>query len=103
MFPRRKRLNRAAFPNVLSSGRRLSSAHFTAVIAKNSEGYAVVVSKKAARLSVTRHRIKRRALEALKPLPLPPSLILFPKASAAELSSKEMRSELTVLLSKIGK
>lgn len=75
--------------------------HFSATALKEVKGYAVVVSKKVARLSVTRHRLKRRVLEALRALPLPKALIIFPKASAAALSSQEIRKELTALLSKI--
>jgi ribonuclease P protein component len=64
-------------------------------------GYAVVVSKKIARLSVTRHRIKRRVLAALSGLSLPRSLVILPKASAGELSPMQMRTELSSLLSKL--
>ena len=61
-----------------------------------------MVSKKAARLSVARHQIKRRVLEALRILPLPPhALILFPKPSVAGMTYKEVSTELAELLSKI--
>lgn len=64
-------------------------------------GYAVVIAKKTMKLSVDRHRIKRRVFAALTTLPLPPpSLIVFPKASAAHLKSEEMRSELAILIAK---
>jgi len=60
------------------------------------------VPKKVARLSVTRHRLKRQALAALRTLPsLPPSLILFPRASAAGLPQREIRAELAGLLSRL--
>lgn len=102
VFPRRKRLSRAAFPRTLSTGRRVSSPHFVAVIPKETGGYAVIVPKKVARLSVTRHRIKRRVLEALRTLPLlPPALILFPKPPVAHMTHKDVCMELTDLLSKI--
>lgn len=103
MFKRRKRFPRAAFPKALSSGRRLSSKHFSAVIPKNDAGYAVIVSKKTAREAVQRHRIKRRVLEALRKTPLPPALLLFPKSSVAALPSREIEAELSELISKIGK
>ena len=89
------------FAAALRGGGRLSSAHFTAILPKEASGFAVVVSKKAARLSSTRHLIKRRALEALRALVLPPSIILFPKSSARDLNYKQTRAELTELLSKI--
>lgn len=89
------------FAAALKGGERLSSAHFTAILPKEASGYAVVVSKKVARLSVTRHRIKRRALEALRTLALPPSIILFPKSSVQDMTYQQTREELAELLSKI--
>lgn len=101
VFPRRERLSRASFPTALSAGRRLSSANFTAVIPEKEKGYAVVVSKKTARLSSTRHRIKRRVLGALRTLALPKALILFPKSSVLPMDYQQMKTELAGLLSKI--
>jgi ribonuclease P protein component len=103
VVPRRKRLSRAAFPNVLTKGRRISSLHFVAAISKEANGYGVVVPKKIARLSVTRHRIKRRVFEALRTLTLPSStaIILFPKAPVASMTFAEVFEELQALLSKI--
>ena len=101
MFSRRERLPRATFPAVLKGGRRLSSLHFTAIISKEAKGYAVVVSKKVARLAVTRHRIKRRVLAVLKTLPLPPALIIFPTSSAHSVSYQDIKTEIADLLSKI--
>ncbi|MHB1770057.1 MAG: ribonuclease P protein component [Minisyncoccota bacterium] len=101
MFPHQERLARATFPSVLAHGRRFSSTHFTALASEEEKGYAVVVSKKSARLSVTRHRIKRRVLAALKTLPLPTSLILFPKSATSTMAYEDIKKELTDLLSKI--
>lgn len=101
MFPRRERLSRAAFPKAVSHGRRVSSANFSVIVPDEARGYAVVVSKKVARLSVTRHRMKRQVLAALRSLRLPPALVVFPKSSAAALSTPLMRAELSSLLSKI--
>ncbi|MEK7126437.1 MAG: ribonuclease P protein component [Patescibacteria group bacterium] len=101
MFPRRKRLSRPEFPSATKSGRRISSEHFTAVVPKDAEGYAVVVSKKTARLSVTRHKIKRRVLEALRrlPSPLPSSVVLYPRASVLDMGYDALQQELIRLLS----
>lgn len=68
----------------------------------NVSGYAVVVSKKVARLSVTRHRIKRQILSILRSFPeLPEALIVFPKASAFQLDLLHIQADLTNLFSKI--
>lgn len=89
------------FAAALAGGGRLSSAHFSAILPKEASGYAVVVSKKVARLSVTRHRIKRRVLEALRFLTLPKSIILFPKSSVQDMTYQQTKEELAELLSKI--
>ena len=100
---RRERLPRALFPAVLKTGRRLSSPHFTVSISREVKGYAVVIQKKVARLSVTRHRIKRQVLAILASFdtPLPPALILFPKSSVSSVSYRDMKAEIEKLLSNI--
>lgn len=100
MFPRRERLPRAAFPTTLQRGRRLSSPNLSIVISQETKGYAVVVSKKVARLSVTRHRIKRRILAALQDISLPTALIVFPRATAGSVSYQDIKKEIINLLSK---
>ncbi|OGG65025.1 hypothetical protein A3C94_02145 [Candidatus Kaiserbacteria bacterium RIFCSPHIGHO2_02_FULL_55_17] len=99
MFPRHKRLPRAQFPTVLKSGRRFSSPDLTVVVSQEARGYAVVIPKKVARLAVTRHRMKRRVLAALHAVPLPPALLIFPKASASSVSYKDIQTEIKTLLS----
>lgn len=61
-------------------------------------GYAVIIPKKVARLSVTRHRIKRRVLAALRSLPLPSAAIIFPKAAVKDMGYDDIQSELKKLL-----
>lgn len=87
------------FPTALKSGKRFSSEHLSIVLPKEGMGYAVIVPKKVARLSVMRHRIKRRVFAALRTLPLPSSLIVFPRASAGSVSYKDIQMELSHLLS----
>jgi ribonuclease P protein component len=89
------------FPIVLKAGQRIASPHFTIVISKEVRGYAVVVSKKVARLAATRHHIKRRVLAALRTLSLPPSLIIFPKSSAHSVSYQDIKTEIVHILSKM--
>jgi ribonuclease P protein component len=102
VFPARKRLSRNDFPAALAAGRRVASPHFKAVISAKTTGYAVVIPKKVARLSVTRHRIKRQVLSALRSFPeLPPSLILFPQSSVALMNYRDIETELAGILSKI--
>ncbi len=77
------------------------SEHFSVVAAREFKGYAVVVPKKVARLSVTRHRIKRRVQAALRTLRLPSALIVFPKASASSVSYNDIKTELARILTKL--
>ena len=97
MFKRSFRLSRDAFLKAQKTGRRLSSSNFS-VIQSDVFGYAVVISKKVARLSVTRHKMKRRVLEALRTISLPAGLIVFPRAEVANMKYDEIRSELATLL-----
>ena len=98
MFKRRDRLSKTGFAK---RGRRLSSPHFAVVAPVDARGYAVVVSKKTARLSVVRHRIKRKVTAALHALPFPNALIVYPRASVDRLPAADIRAELAGLLSQI--
>jgi ribonuclease P protein component len=97
MFSKRKRLARGDF-NVAKTGRKIHGKHFLIVIPHEAKGYAVVVSKKTAKLSTERHLLKRRVLAALRSLPLPPGLVVFTKDSALELSFSDIKTELATLL-----
>ncbi|MFA6007010.1 MAG: ribonuclease P protein component, partial [Candidatus Paceibacterota bacterium] len=75
--------------------------HFSAVVSSDARGYAVIIPKKIARLSVTRHRIKRRVFAALRTLPLPPAVIIFPKSSAGSVSYEDTKKEIAALFAKL--
>lgn len=107
MFPSRERLSRELFPSAIKTGRRFSSPHLSVLIPKTGvlpvgkRGYAIIVPKKVAKLSVKRHQIKRRVLAALRTLQLPQTLIVFPNSSASSVSYQDIKTELADLLSKI--
>ncbi len=61
-------------------------------------GYTIIVPKKVVRLSVTRHRIKRRVRAALRDLPNPLAAAIFPQASVKDMEYDAMKSELQKLL-----
>jgi len=69
------------------------------VLPEEARGYAVIIPKKVVRLSAARHALKRRVLEALRTFPLPPALIVFPRASASSVNYQDLRAELSSLLS----
>lgn len=104
MLPKKSRLTRSRLKEALfGRGQRIQSDHFSAIVLSKTGGYTIVIPKKIARLSTTRHRLKRRVVGALQSLsPLPPSLILFPKASLQTLDHRHLVKELAALLSKIG-
>lgn len=99
MLPRRLRLSRTTFPKA-GRGTRLSSLHFTLLYGPSSDGgCSVVISKKVAPRSVDRHRIKRKMLALMRPYCLSTRyLVAYAKKDARALSSRELRTELTDLL-----
>ncbi len=68
------------------------------MVTNDFKGYAVVIPKKVIRLSSERHKIKRRVIEVLKTMKLPPSLIVFPSSSIIDINYKDMKTELYNLL-----
>ena len=61
----------------------------------------MVVSKKVAKRSVDRHRIKRRLLALLRPYASPSrSLVIYAKKGADTVPFKELSKELTTLLTR---
>lgn len=85
----------------MKTGRRFSSSHFLILAPLGVQGYAVVIPKKLIRLSSDRHRLKRQILEVLRTLPLPVSLLVFPRSSIAGVHYDDIRTELTNLISTI--
>ncbi len=71
------------------------------VVPENVRGYAVVLPNKVIRLSSARHRLARRVLMALRILPLPPAIIVFPRSSASSVNYRDIKTELGKLLSTI--
>jgi ribonuclease P protein component len=94
MFPRRQRLSRAAFPHASKGGKRITLPYFALSASNEALGHAVIVSKQVARLSVTRHRVKRQVSAILRTLELPPSLIVYARAGAPKRSFAQIKEEL---------
>ena len=102
MLPRGKRLARESFPDV-ARGKRAISAHFSITVSKSEEGRAaVVVSKKVAKSSVGRHRLKRQIFEAIKKNVRPGySFIVYARAGSTTLPFQELSRELGALLDSV--
>ncbi len=101
MFPRRERLSRTAFTAALKSGRRVTTPHLALVASREVKNYAVAVPKQVARLSVSRHRLKRQVIGLLQGMTLPAGLIVFARAGAPALNREELRAELEAGIAKI--
>ncbi|MBU2103398.1 ribonuclease P protein component [Patescibacteria group bacterium] len=96
------RLSRAHFA---PSGpeKRLASPHFSLSVRESSSqgGCAAVVSKKVAKLAVSRHRLKRRILVSARPwCSSSCAVVVYARPGAAELSFEELHAELSSLLTR---
>lgn len=96
------RLSRAHFA---PSGpeKRVASAHFSLSVRPASKGMgAVVVPKKVARLSVTRHRLKRQIYSVMRPkLNTPGIYIVYARPGSASLPFQTLKEELEGLFTRI--
>lgn len=99
MLPRGKRLSRDAFA-ATARGKRAISAHFSITTTLSEHGRAaVVISKKVAKSSVDRHRLKRQIVEILHPYVVPGrSCIIYARAGSTALSYQQLHTEITTLL-----
>jgi ribonuclease P protein component len=103
MLPRSKRLSREGF-EFLTHAKRVQSEHFSISYTEPNKigGFAVVISKKVAPLSVTRHRLKRqiRAVLGLYDHDRR-AVVVFVRKGVPELSFTAIENELSLLLQSI--
>lgn len=104
MLPRRLRLSRRTFP-LRAGGVRVRGAHFLVSLTASPEGKggsAAIVSKKVARLSVTRHRLKRRMLSVMCEFSRPDrALVVTALSGSSLLPFSTLKSELRGLLERV--
>ncbi len=96
------RLSRAHFAPI-GPEKRAASTHFSISIRETKEkgGCAVVVSKKVAKLSVSRHLLKRRVLSILRPYCLSSkAVIVYARPGAGDLDFPALSLELAELLAR---
>lgn len=104
MLPRRRRLSREGFDS-LSKARRFSSTHFSIAVSENGphKGFGVVVSKKVARLAVSRHLMKRRIYSILSTFNAEKwAVVVYVRAGAEKIPFSSIESELRQLLQEAG-
>ena len=105
MLPKKQRLNRGLFNETLTDGRRYTAAYLSLSLlrkATNSRQFAFAVSKKTARLAVTRNAMRRRGSAALATFmpQIPPATlgVFFFKKGSERLSLEELTQEIHTLL-----
>jgi ribonuclease P protein component len=107
MLPASQRLSRVEFSTVFKNGRRFHSEHFTLVYDPTFPTKAsVVVSKKVAKLAVTRNLLRRLAYATVRSFFIPATsggLIVLYKVGTLKVSRHSLTAELTTLLAKIPK
>jgi ribonuclease P protein component len=101
MIPRNMRLSRAHFAPT-GPEKRVASPHFSLSLREAEKGgCAVVIGKKVAKLSVTRHLLKRRMASVIAPHCLPSRiLIVYARPGAQTLAFPAIKKELEDLLAK---
>ena len=102
MIPRSMRLSRAHFAP-LGPETRAASPHFSLSVreAPQNGGCATVISKKVAKLSVSRHLLKRRMLSVMKPYCTKDrAVIVYARPGAAALPYPALAAELSELLAR---
>jgi ribonuclease P protein component len=102
MLPKKLRLTRETFPDTRGL-KRASSAHFSVSYGDSAKGgVAVVISKKVAKLAVSRHLLKRRILSVARPFVNGKHVIVIhTRPGAAGIPFTELKNELISLLGSI--
>jgi ribonuclease P protein component len=100
MIPRRTKLSRQDLAGFRPKT-RVESPHFSVSLGSEEgpKGFAIVVSKKVARLSVSRHLLKRRIASMLRELPpFDRAVVVYAKAGSPALPFANAKKELLDLI-----
>jgi ribonuclease P protein component len=102
MLPKSFRLTRQDFPDTRVL-KRVTSPHFSISYGPSlNGGIAVVISKKVARLAVSRHLLKRRILAVLRPYVSDTLvLVVHTRTGASAIPFPELKEELLSLVRSI--
>ena len=107
MLPKKNRITRKDFPAPPKQGFRLFSELFSGLAYPEKSlplRVSVVVSKKTAKLAVTRNTLKRRFYTAIQPLiencTQGALVVLYPKKGSEKTSITSLRGELAIALKK---
>lgn len=105
MFPRNSRLTDSnAIQTLTHKGQRFTSANLRIYWRPAATTrFTVVVSKKTAKLAVTRNKMKRRVRAAIESTSLPKTVeaVIFPKIATQNMPFTEIKQELLSWIQKI--
>ena len=108
MIPKKSRIPRELFTELLSGARFVHSEHFTMrfrIVQNGPSRAGVSVSKKISKSAVVRNSVRRRVYDSLYPLllTLPGCLFLFvAKSGAQNLKGEKLQSEMQALFNEAG-
>ncbi len=105
MVPKKQRINRETFDEIMKKGRIVHSGLFSLRFLKNLEKsthFSVVVSKKIAKTAVLRNKIRRRIYSILrKTIKNPYFVILFTKKGVEKAKFSEVKTEIEKIAEKL--
>lgn len=105
MLKKKERLDRRSFNRSFSLGKRAHSPHLMLIhVPENEFRASAVISKKVAKLAVTRNKFRRRVYDVFeqrsRTTPLRGSFMCIAKAGAADLPYNSIKEELGLLIHK---
>ena len=104
MLPKKKRITKDLFQDIMKNGKTASSPLFTLRYIPSKVGqYAVVAPKTVAKQAVLRNKLRRKGYSILAKIPQKPSIlgIFFYKKEAKQADFQALESDMMALLSKI--
>ncbi len=109
MLNKKQRINGNLFKEIFKKGETKKSSHFICKFLKDEDikktKFAVVVPKKQIKKAIWRNFLRRRIYNAikysLKENTLPYSFIIFTKFGVSNLSFKEIKEEISVLITDV--
>lgn len=104
MLPKRKRVTKELFQDIMKNGKMLSSPLFLLRYkAQKQPQYAIVAPKNVAKQAVLRNKLRRQGYNALAQNPKIPNIlgVFFYKKQTKMPSFKDIKDNIDLILSKI--
>lgn len=104
MLPKKKRVTKDLFQNIIKTGRTISSPLFLfRYIPQKTPQYAFVAPKTVAKQAFLRNKLRRQGYSALRQNPKIPNVlgVFFYKKGSKEATFKTIRDDVSTVLTKI--